>query len=122
MTLFEIYEAMCREEEDADELFEMARVGSKHHGIAGVVIWVGEANKRHGLRVKVSNLGDRWSNNDNFVIMMPSLDYDPGRVARWINMPAVLEWIKLNQEVLYAFELGEIALTDEFLNRLSPIK
>lgn len=121
MTLLEIYESQCRLEEANDELYEMARVSSRQHGIPGVVIWVGEVNKRHGLRVKVSNLRDKWSNDDNFVIMMPSLDYDPKKVAKWIDMQAVLAWIKLNQEVLYQYELGEISLTDEFMSKLSSL-
>ena len=53
--------------------------------------------------------------------MMPSLDYDPKKVAKWIDMQAVLAWIKLNQEVLYQYELGEISLTDEFMSKLSSL-
>jgi len=118
MTPLELYENMCYNEEGTDELYEMARVSSRRHGINGVIIWVGEANKRHGLRVKVSNSRDKWNNDDNFVIMMPSLDYDPKKVAKWIDMPAVLAWIKLNQDTLYAYELGTIQDTDTFLEKL----
>ena len=122
MKAIEIYEDMCQQEWDDDNLFEMARVSSKRHGTNGVIIWVGHTNKRHGLRVKVSNVRDKWSDTDHFVIMMPSLDYDPKKVAKWIDMPSVLGWIKLNQDLLYDYENGLIHDTDEFLDRISPYK
>lgn len=121
MTPFELYERMCQDEEEADELYEMARIGSRTHGIPEVIIWIGDANKPHGLRIRVSNLRSKWGIDDNFMIMMPSLEYDPKKVSPWINMPAVSSWIKLNQEVLHRYETGELEDTGEFLDQLSPI-
>lgn len=118
------YISMVNEEVINDQLNEMANLGREDHGIEHVVIQVGKANKQHGLRVKVSNLKDRWSNDDNFVIMMPSLDYDPQSVARWIRgdvMKKILEWIKLNSEVLHDFENDRIVYTRDFLNKISKI-
>ena len=117
------YISMVNDEVINDQLNEMANLGKEDHGIEHVVIQVGKANKQHGLRVKVSNLKDRWS-DDNFIIMMPSLDYDPRSVARWIRgdvMNKILEWIKLNQAVLYDFEKDQIIYTRDFLNRISKI-
>lgn len=114
---------MVNEEVINDQINEMANLGKEDHGIDHVVIQVGKANKQHGLRVKISNLKDRW-NEDNFVIMMPSLDYDPSVVARWIRgdvMKKILEWIKLNSEVLYDFENDKIVYTRDFINRVSKI-
>ena len=115
---------MVNEEWNNDQLHEMARVGSAHHGIENVVIWVGEASKQHGLRVKVSNIPNKMRMEDSFVIQMPSLDYDPRQVANWITpkiMKQILQWIVLNQKVLYDYENGIIQYTDEFLNKLSKI-
>ena len=114
---------VIREEQD-DVLHEMANLGSHNHGIKDVVIWVGKSNKQHGLRVKVSNLKNRWSSDDNFVIQLPSLDYDPSQVASWIDrdvMLKILSWIKINQQVLYDFETDKIMYTDQFLNQISKI-
>ena len=61
------YIEMVLTEEQDDVLHEMANLGSHNHGISDVVIWVGKANKQHGLRIKVSNLKNRWSNDDKFV-------------------------------------------------------
>jgi hypothetical protein len=118
------YIDMVLKEERDDDLHEMARVGSKHHGIENVVIWVGSANKQHGLRVKVSNVPDKMRMEDSFVIQMPSLDYDPSQVADWITpktMKQILQWIVLNQKLLYDYETGEISDTGDFLNSLSRV-
>ena len=61
---------------------------------------------------------------DSFVIQMPSLDYDPSQVAVWITpkiMKQILEWITLNQKLLYDYENGEIEDTEYFLNNLSKV-
>ena len=118
------YIDMVLKEEQDDVLHEMARVGSKHHGIENVVIWIGSANKQHGLRVKVSNVPNKMRMEDSFVIQMPSLDYDPSQVADWITpktMKQILQWIVLNQKLLYDYETGEIADTEYFLNNLSKV-
>lgn len=118
------YVNMVLTEEQDDVLHEMANLGSHNHGIDDVVIWVGKANKQHGLRIKVSNLKNRWSNDDNFVIMMPSLDYDPNQVAKWISsdiMKKIQEWIVLNQQVLHDFETDKIMYTDQFISQLSKV-
>ena len=112
------YIDMVLMEEQDDVLHEMANLGSHN------VIWVGKANKQHGLRIKVSNLKNRWSNDNNFVIQLPSLDYDPSQVARWITsdiMKKIQQWIVLNQQILYDFETDKIMYTDEFISQISKV-
>ena len=102
----------------------MARVGPKTHGIPNVVIWVGLSPKKHGLIVKVSNIPNKMDANDNFTIVMPSLDYDPKQVANWIDtktMGNILDWIKLNQKLLYDYELGNIDDTGYFMSKTEKI-
>ena len=118
------YIDMVNEEWNNDQLHEMARIGPNQHGIDNVVIWIGEAPKQHGLRVKVSNIPNKMRMNDSFVIQMPSLDYDPKQVPNWITpkiMKQILQWIVLNQQVLYDYENGIIQYTDEFLNKVSKV-
>lgn len=118
------YIDMVNQEFDSDQLFEMARVGPKTHGIPNVVIWVGLSPKKHGLRVKVSNIPNKMDANDNFTIMMPSLDYDPTQVANWIDtktMGNILDWIKLNQKLLYDYEIGNIDDTGYFMSKIEKI-
>jgi hypothetical protein len=118
------YIEMVLKEEQDDVLHEMANLGSHNHGIQDVVIWVGKANKQHGLRIKVSNSKNRWNSDDNFVIQLPSLDYDPEQVARWITkdiMEKIMNWIRLNQQVLYDFETDKIMYTDQFISQISKV-
>ena len=121
MKFIEIFEEQCNNEWEQDIVFEMANVFPKYHGINGVVIWVGKANKQHGLRVKVSNVQNKWSMDNHFVIQMPSLDYNPKNVAKWIPIKNILLWIKLNQELLYNYENGLIDDTSEFLEKISKL-
>ena len=118
------YIDMVEDEWHNDQLFEMARIGAGRHGIENIIIWVGAAPKTHGLRVKVSNFPNKMRIEDSFNIMMPSLDYDPSQVASWITpkiMNKILEWIKLNQQLLSDYENGIIWDTDEFLNNISKV-
>ena len=115
---------MVRLEESQDLIHEMANIGPKRHGIENVYIFVGKTNKQHGLRVKVSKVPGKYDHDDNFVIQMPSLDYDTTQVPRWIKhttMKKILEWIKLNQELLSDYEYGKIWDTDDFLNNISKV-
>lgn len=115
---------LVNQEWQNDELFEMANITPKYHGIENVVIWVGLAPKNHGLRVKVSNVPGRMDMDDSFVIMMPSLDYDPKAVAKWITpktMRKILQWITLNQKLLFDYETGLITDTVEFVTSLSKV-
>lgn len=118
------YISLVDSEWNEGQLYEMANVTSRRHGIDNIVIWVGMAPKQHGLRVKVSNIPNKMDMNDSFVIMMPSLDYDHRQVANWITpkiMNKILQWIKLNQKLLYDYETGQITDTDEFLNQISKV-
>jgi hypothetical protein len=121
---FEDYRSMVLTESLNDQINEMARIGPQHHGIPNVVIYAGETNKRHGLRVKISKFKNKWVKGDenNFIIQMPSLDYDPQDVPRWIDentMAKILGWIKLNQQQLHDFEIGKIMYADDFYAKIS---
>lgn len=106
-------------------LHEMANIGPHRHGIDRVYISVGSIeHAKHWLRIKVSNIPGKYDKYDNFVIQMPSLDYDPSAVAPWITpkiMKQIFEWIKLNQKLLYDYEFGIVYDTDIFLNSISKV-
>ena len=118
------YIDMVNEEWNDDQLFEMANLVSEVHGIPNIVIWVGRAPKQRGLRVKVSNVPNKMDMDNSFVIMMPSLDYDPKQVANWIDQKTIkkiLDWIKINQQLLYDYETGLIDDTRLFISQISKI-
>lgn len=115
---------LVKEETENGELNEMSNLDKHDHGIDNVVLWIGKTNKRHGLRIKVSNIQNRWSDDDNFTIMIPSLDYDISQVAKWIKkdtMEKIKYWIKLNQELLYKLDNNEYSSFKTFVNDTSKI-
>ena len=119
------YTDMVLLEEENDLLHEMANINSKRHGIDNVYIWVGKAaGLKHSLRIKVSNTPNKMDIDNSFVIQMPSLDYDPTKVAKWIDkatMDKILLWIKVNQQLLYDYEMGVLDDTDEFMNHIEKV-
>lgn len=115
---------MVSQEDQNGDLSEMSNLDSDDHGIENVVIWIGRSNKRHGLRVKVSNIPNAWSDFDNFTIMIPELNYDHRAVARWIKkttLERILLWIKINQPLLYKLEAGEYSSFKKFANDVSKV-
>jgi hypothetical protein len=116
------YIDLVKFEEENDLLHEMANVHPKQHGIQNVVIQVGSVvGVNHGLRIKVSNVPGTYDRKNNFVIKMPSLDYDINQAARWIDVEKIKDWIKLNQKLLYDYEEGIIDDTEYFLNNISKV-
>lgn len=124
MISFTAYLNMVRLEEKSDLLYEMATLTQKTHGIPDAVIWVGRSNKRHGLRVKVSLHKNKWVEGDDFVIQMPSLDYDYNTVPKWMSkntLDKIKKWIVLNTPLLNDYQNGNIHDTSDFLNGISKI-
>lgn len=119
------YIQLVEEGESNGLLHEMANIGPHRHGIDKVYISVGSIeHTKHWLRIKVSNIPGKYDKYNNFVIQMPSLDYDQSQVASWITpkiMKKILEWIKLNQELLYNYENGIVYDTDIFLDSISKV-
>lgn len=112
------------EEWELGNLYEMANILPKRHGIENVVIWVGQALNQPKLRVKVSNVPNRMDMLNSFAIMMPSLEYDALSVASWISsstLQKILQWLVLNRQLLADYENGLIDDTCEFLDSISQV-
>lgn len=109
--------------ESSLELYEMANLDVEDTGIPNVIIWVGADPKRHAMRIKVSNIPNKWS-DDNFTITLPDLNM-VGKINKSLITGEVLEninnWIKLNIETLIGYESGKIQSTREFLSKLVQI-
>lgn len=105
------------------DLYEMANLTQRWTGIPNVVIWVGSDPSKHAMRVKVSNVPDKWS-NDNFTITLPYLDV-VGNINKQFITGALLDdikaWMKLNIQTLIDYENGEIQDTGDFLDKLVKI-
>ena len=107
---------------DEIELYEMANLSGQRTGIDNIMIWVGADPKRHALRIKVSNVANRWS-TDNFTITLPELDVI-GNVNKALisgnTLQDIKSWIKLNIDVLMDYE-NSLIDTGDFLTKLVKI-
>lgn len=105
------------------ELYEMANLFPKRTGIDNIVIWVGADPKRHGLRIKVSNVPNKWAPDDNFTITLPHLDV-VGNINKQLITGKKLEdiknWLKLNITTLMNYE-NSLIDTGDFLDLLVKI-
>jgi len=105
-------------------LWEMANLTSRSHGIDNIVIWVGGNPDTHYMRIKVSNVPNKYSNN-NFTITIPDLQVI-GNINKQFISGKILEdikyWIKLNMETLIDFEKGNIIDTGEFHEKIVKIQ
>lgn len=97
--------------------------GQEFHGMEGVYIWVGRTDKRHGHRVKISNVRGKYRNSNSFVIQMPGYYYNPRHVAQWIDdhyINDIIDWLTLNAQVLHDFMDGKIG-TDDLERKLVKV-
>lgn len=106
-----------------EDLLEMANLDVHDTGIENLIIWVGMDPHQHYLRVKVSNVPDKWS-NDNFTITIPKLAII-GQPNKQLITPEkladIIKWINVNLETIIAYERGEIVSTRELLMKLKKV-
>jgi hypothetical protein len=107
------------------DLYEMANLTSRNTGINNIIIWVGGNPERHAMRIKVSNIANKWSSSDSFTITLPYLDV-VGKINKQLisskKLSDIKSWIKLNIETLIEYEKGNIIGTSEFLEKLVKIQ
>jgi len=107
-------------------LYEFANVNSKRTGIKKLMIHVysqGDKELNHAPRIKVSNVYEKFRENDCFVVNILTLQIEEGEVKIKSNeLSDLLRWIKLNRKVLINYwKVGTEISTDEFLDSLKKI-
>jgi len=122
MTANEIAEAAVPgEQDDTDDLFEMANLYPRETGLP-MTVWVSpRGSARHDVRVKVNMAhGDRMSiENTAIVGIRPTPRVIAGRLAP-ADAQAVFQWVTLNTDALLAYWEGRIG-TIELAASLRPI-
>jgi hypothetical protein len=108
-----------------EELFEIANLDQEDHGIEDVIIWVGMTTGQHGLRVKISNVQGHFlpDKATHFTLTIPDYHIRDGQPAKWLKpkMEDIIDWLKLNQALITAYENGKIQSTREFLKDLEKL-
>ena len=103
MKLHELYETECLITEA--ELYEMARVKEANSGINTIMYASTKkaVRQRHGPRIKVSNIRNTFSADDNFAV---TIDAEPRVVAgkaKLDELDDIIDWIKLNKVALLKY-------------------
>jgi hypothetical protein len=113
--------AVPGEQEDTDDLFEMANLYPRETGLP-MTVWVSpRGNARHDVRVKVNMAHGNQMNIANTAIVgvRPTPRVVAGRLAPG-DAQAVFQWIALNTDALVAYWEGRIG-TIELAAALRPI-
>lgn len=108
-----------------DELWEMARVQKADSGIA-CIMWVSTkdyVNGSHGPRLKVSNIPDKFSRDDNFVV---TISKQPIVVAgrpkyTQLKVEDIKDWIILNYNALIKYWNDEYEGDSDFYRELKKV-
>jgi len=109
-----------------ENIYEFANLKSNRTGIKKIMIHVysqGDKELSHAPRIKVSNVYEKFIENDSFSINILTLKVEKGEVKitkkEFLN---VLKWIVLNKQVLLNYwKVGTEISTDDFLSSIKPI-
>lgn len=109
---------------DPDYLFEMANIREKDSGLPMTMFVSSKqyVSGRHGPRLKVSNLRHKFSADDNFVVIL-SKEPILGKNAKYkeSELNNLVDWIKLNLDVLLKYWNDEYESDADFLLALKKI-
>jgi len=107
------------------ELYEMARVRPKDSGLSCMLFVSSKTyvNGKHGPRIKVSNIPDTFSADDNFAI---SITHEPVLVAgkckfKDAELENIFDWIKVNYEALMRYWNDQYESDADFYAELTKV-
>jgi hypothetical protein len=108
------------------KLYEFANLNSSRTGIKKIMIHAycqGDKESPHGPRIKVSNVYEKFRNDDCFVINIINLQVEEGVVKiKLYELELVKKWIVLNKKILLKFwKSGEETSIDVFLDSIKKI-
>lgn len=111
---------------DKKYLYEFANIDYKRTGIKKLVIHIysqGDKELSHAPRIKVSNIYNKFRENDSFIINILTLDIMKGEVKiSQKELLNLLSWIKLNRKALINYwKVGTEITTDKFLDSLKKL-
>ncbi len=108
----------------AIEVTAMAtRVPDKYTGIPGVVVWVSEkeaAHNRHGPRIQVSNVPNKFDTKDNFTLTFNGEARGKVKISAR-DLQSLKHWIDINKDALLEYWNNGNMGTVEFFNKLKHV-
>jgi len=99
----------------------MATLQGKRTGLGNILVWISKRNPRHGNRVKVSNIRDTYSPDDNFSIDLDGVIQEGHSKVSTDELERIRNWIKLNKPVIERFWSDDQYLDDEMKKDLKKL-
>lgn len=104
-----------------------ANIDYSRTGIKKIILQVycqGNKKSSHGPRIKVSNVYNKYRNDDCFVLNILTLKIEEGNVKiKGSELMLVIKWIRLNRKILLDYwKVGSKLSTKDFLNSLQKVR
>ena len=108
------------------QLYEMARVKPANTGIQNVIMYVSTkevVHNRHAPRIKVSNIANTFSKNENFVVTISPTPYIAAGVCNYDKdtLNDIFDWVIRNQEPLLKYWNDEYSDDSIFYSELKKV-
>ncbi len=111
------------ENDQDNELLEMANFTKKTTGIDDVVIWIGPNPPNHGRRIKVSNKPNSFDPYDTFTITIPDFNIIGEVNTKFIKeatLDNIYKFIEKNIQVIIEYSDRKIS-TEDLIERIKKI-
>lgn len=108
---------------DQMTLWEMTNLSPKHTGLDQHIWMSGKGHAKHGPRVKVSNVPNKFDDKDSFSI---SVDHEPQHRAGSIKIrkehyEKIKDWIKMNHDFLHKAWHSDTMDSEDHLNGIKKL-
>ena len=103
-----------------EELIEMANLSPKITGIENTAIWVGPIPKSHGMRIKISNVPNKFDGKNCFTLTIPNFKVEGYRDIKHITddkLNSIEIWVNKHIKAIEDFSSYKIG-TDEFIEMI----
>lgn len=111
------------ENDQDNELLEMANFTKKTTGIDDVVIWIGPNLTNHGKRIKVSNKPNSFDPYDTFTITIPDFNIVGEVNTKFIKestLDKIYKFLQKNLQVIIEYSDRKIS-TEDLIERLKKV-
>jgi len=99
----------------------MATLQGKRTGLGNILIWISKRYPRHACRVKVSNVRDTYSPDDNFSLSLDGVVQEGQEKVSATDMLRIRKWIEINREVIEKFWNDDQYLDDDMKKDLKKL-
>lgn len=99
----------------------MATLRGTRTGLGNILVWISKRYPQHSCRVKVSNIRDSYSPDDNFSIDLAGIVQEGDEKMTSAEMARIRKWIEINRDVIARFWNDDQYLDDEMKKDLKKV-